>query len=369
MRRRANGLTFVLASLWLAGSAAIAQADEINLYSTREVPPMEPVIASFTAATGIKVNLTYVEDNLVKRVTAEGDASPADVLLTIGFDKTTQFVTSRLTQTISSPLLDNAIPPQLRGAQWVALSVRPRVVMARADAAPGAIHYEDLAESKWRGKLCIRSPLHQNNVALIAAYLVHHGAETTEAWLNGVKANLVHKPAGKDNDVIREIAQGTCEIGIGNTVALAQLRAGREGGDWSAWARAVKAVPTAFRGGNTHVNLTGAAIAKIPRVSRHTGGTTDLCSCGTGISGACDSRPRSDPGGDRIVLARCTADRSDRRTSAGRNRPHQESRLRRVNDACARARVIHEAAGENKISKWAAKLTLFFAVCCRQRAA
>jgi len=262
MRRRANGLTFVLASLWLAGSAAIAQADEINLYSTREVPPMEPVIASFTAATGIKVNLTYVEDNLVKRVTAEGDASPADVLLTIGFDKTTQFVTSRLTQTISSPLLDTAIPPQLRGAQWVALSVRPRVVMARADAAPGAIHYEDLAESKWRGKLCIRSPLHQNNVALIAAYLVHHGAETTEAWLNGVKANLVHKPAGKDNDVIREIAQGTCEIGIGNTVALAQLRAGREGGDWSAWARAVKAVPTAFRGGNTHVNLTGAAIAK-----------------------------------------------------------------------------------------------------------
>src|SRR6185369_38243 len=262
MRRRANGLTFVLASLWLAGSAAIAQADEINLYSTREVPPMKPVIASFTAATGIKVNLTYVEDNLVKRVTAEGDASPADVLLTIGFDKTTQFVTSRLTQTISSPLLDNAIPPQLRGAQWVALSVRPRVVMARADAAPGAIHYEDLAESKWRGKLCIRSPLHQNNVALIAAYLVHHGAEATEAWLNGVKANLVHKPAGKDNDVIREIAQGTCEIGIGNTVALAQLRAGREGGDWSAWARAVKAVPTAFRGGNTHVNLTGAAIAK-----------------------------------------------------------------------------------------------------------
>ena len=262
MRRRANGLTFVLASLWLAGSAAIAQADEINLYSTREVPPMEPVIASFTAATGIKVNLTYVEDNLVKRVTAEGDASPADVLLTIGFDKTTQFVTSRLTQTISSPLLDNAIPPQLRGAQWVALSVRPRVVMARADAAPGAIHYEDLAESKWRGKLCIRSPLHQNNVALIAAYLVHHGAETTEAWLNGVKANLVHKPAGKDNDVIREIAQGVCKIGIGNTVALAQLRAGREGGDWSAWARAVKAVPTAFRGGNTHVNLTGAAIAK-----------------------------------------------------------------------------------------------------------
>jgi len=264
MRRQATRLLFVLASLWLAANAAIAQVDEINLYSTREAPLVEPVIASFTAATGIKVNLTYVEDNLVKRVTAEGDASPADVLMTIGLDKTSQFVTSRLTQTITSPVLDNAIPPQLRdrGAQWIGLSVRPRVVMARADAALGAIHYEDLAEPKWRGKLCMRSPLHQNNVALIAAYLVHHGAGPTKAWLNGLKANLVHKPAGKDNDVIREIAQGVCEIGIGNTVALAQLREGREGGDWSGWARAVKAVPTVFKGGNTHVNLTGAAIAK-----------------------------------------------------------------------------------------------------------
>ena len=262
MRRRANRLPIILASLWLAGSAAIAQAEEVNLYSTREAPLVEPVIASFTATTGIKVNLTYVEDNLVKRMKAEGDTSPADVLMTVGLDKTSQFVTNGFTQTVSSPVLDNAIPPQLRGAQWVALSVRPRVVMARADAELGAIHYEDLADPKWRGKLCMRSPLHQNNVALIAAYLVHHGEGPTEAWLNGLKANLVHKPSGKDNDVVREIAQGTCEIGIANTVALAQLRAGREGGDWNGWARAVKALPTVFRGGNTHVNLTGAAIAK-----------------------------------------------------------------------------------------------------------
>ena len=110
MRRRATRLIVVLTSLWLAASAAVAGADEINLYSTREAPLVEPVIASFTAATGIKVNLTYVEDNLVKRVTAEGDASPADVLMTIGLDKTSQFVTGRLTQTITSPVLDSAIP-------------------------------------------------------------------------------------------------------------------------------------------------------------------------------------------------------------------------------------------------------------------
>ena len=95
MRRQATRLLFVLASLWLAANAAIAQVDEINLYSTREAPLVEPVIASFTAATGIKVNLTYVEDNLVKRVAAEGDASPADVLMTIGRNTTREVTTMR----------------------------------------------------------------------------------------------------------------------------------------------------------------------------------------------------------------------------------------------------------------------------------
>jgi iron(III) transport system substrate-binding protein len=257
------GLLIALASACVAGTAA-GRADEITLYSTREANLVEPVIAAFTQASGVKVKLVFVEDSLVKRPTSEGDASPPDVLMTIGLDKTTQLSRHGLTQAFASSLLDQAVPPNLRGgnSQWVALSVRPRVVMARKDSSLAEIDYEDLADPKWRGKLCMRSPLHQNNVALIAAYLVHHGAGPTEAWLNGLKANLVHKPAGKDNDVIREIAQGVCEIGIGNTVALAQLRDGREGGDWSGWARAVKAVPTVFKGGDSHVNLTGAAIAK-----------------------------------------------------------------------------------------------------------
>lgn len=249
---------------WLAASATASRAEEINLYSTREAPLVEPVIAAFTAATGISVKLTYIADNLVKRMAAEGDTSPADVLMTIGLDKTAQFAAHDLTQTIKSPLLDKAIATPLRGesGQWVALSIRPRVVMVGQDSALAAVTYEDLADPRWRGKLCMRPALHQNNVALVAAYLLHHGAEATEAWLTGMKANLVHKPAGKDNDVIREIAQGTCAIGIGNTVALAQLRDGREHGKWAAWARKVKAVPTTFVGGGTHVNLTGAALAK-----------------------------------------------------------------------------------------------------------
>jgi iron(III) transport system substrate-binding protein len=262
MPRRAIAGLIALAAMWLRFGVAASRAEEINLYSTREPQLVAPIIASFTAATGITVRLTYIEDNLVKRMKAEGETSPADVLMTIGLDKTSQFAANDLSQPIASALLDRAIPPQLRGTQWVSLSVRPRVVVVRNDSPLSAIHYEDLADPRFRSQLCIRSPLHQNNVALIAAYLAHHGADATEAWLKGIKANLAHAPEGKDNDVIRQLAEGRCSIGIANTVALAQLRDGREGADWTAWANSVKTVPTTFDGGGAHVNLTGAALAK-----------------------------------------------------------------------------------------------------------
>ena len=262
VRHKAIAVLIAAASACLAATGA-SRAEEITLYSTREAALVEPVVAAFTEASGVKVKIVFVEDGLVKRLTSEGAASPADVLLTIGLDKTTQPAVSGLTQAMSSTRIEQAVPANLRGGgQWIALAIRPRVVMARRDDALAAVDYEDLASPQWRGKLCIRSPLHQNNVALVAAYLVHHGEAATEAWLAGLKANLAHKPDRKDNDVIREIAQGACKIGIGNTVALAQLRDGREGADWRAWPMEVKAVPSTFKGGGTHVNLTGAAIAK-----------------------------------------------------------------------------------------------------------
>ncbi|HEX7924913.1 MAG TPA: extracellular solute-binding protein [Bradyrhizobium sp.] len=260
--RTAIGLLAALAALAYACTAV--RADELTLYSTREANLVEPVVAAFTAATGTKVNTVFVADSLVKRLTTEGDDSPADVLLTIGLDKTSQLAARGLTQALASPALDQAVPANLRGGngQWIALAIRPRVVFARKDSPLAAITYEELADPKWRGKLCMRPAAHQNNVALVAAYLAHHGTDATQSWLAGLKANLARKPTGKDNDVVHEIAEGRCEIGIGNTVALAQLRDGREGNDWRAWADAVKAVPTAFAGGGSHVNLTSAAIAR-----------------------------------------------------------------------------------------------------------
>ncbi|MDQ8731233.1 extracellular solute-binding protein [Bradyrhizobium daqingense] len=254
----------ILIALAAACTTAPSRAEEMTLYSTREAALVAPVAGAFTEASGIGVKIVFIEDSLIRRLVSEGEASPADVLLTIGLDKTTQLAAHGLTQVFTSTHIERAVPANLRGngAQWVALAIRPRVAFVRKDSALAQIDYEDLVDPRWRGKLCMRSALHQNNVALVAAYHVHHGDAATEVWLAGLKANLAHRPEGKDNDVIREIAEGRCEIGIGNTVALAQLRDGREGPDWRAWAEAVRAVPTAFKGGGAHVNLAGAALAK-----------------------------------------------------------------------------------------------------------
>jgi iron(III) transport system substrate-binding protein len=250
--------------LAICALSSAASAEEINLYATREAALLKPVTDAFTQASGITVNTTFIDDNLSKRVTSEGRKSQADVLLTIGLDKTSQFASLALTQPIKSATLDKAIPFELRdrGRMWFGIAMRPRVVVARNDNALSSITYEDLAKPAWRGKLCMRTVLHQNNVALVAAYLLHNGAPATEAWLKGLKTNLAGLPEGKDNDVIRRIAQGRCEIGIANTVALAQLRDGRDGADWKADADKVKAVPTTFRNRGTHMNVTAVGIAK-----------------------------------------------------------------------------------------------------------
>jgi iron(III) transport system substrate-binding protein len=250
-----------IAKLLLAFSATLfssaVSAEELNLYSTRDAALVKPVTDAFTKATGITVNTTFIEDNLSKRVTSEGKTSPADVLLTIGLDKTSQFASLALTQPIKSATLEKAVPFELRdrGRMWVGIAMRPRVVVARNESALSAITYEELARPEWRGKLCMRTVLHQNNVALVAAYLLHNGPPATETWLKGLTE-------GMENVVIRRIAQGRCEIGIVNTVALAQLRDGREGADWKDDAMKVKAVPTTFRNRGTHMNVTAVGIAK-----------------------------------------------------------------------------------------------------------
>ncbi|WP_435337300.1 extracellular solute-binding protein [Acinetobacter sp. LH3_13] len=247
----------------LAFGASVAQAAEVNLYTTREPVLIQTLLTEFTQKTGVKVNTVFIKDGLLERVKAEGRRSPADVMLTVDFGNLVDLVESGLTQRVSSKTLNSAIPANLRAANghWYALSMRARAVYASKDRTPlNAITYEDLANPKWKNKICIRSGSHPYNTALIAAYIAHHGEKQAETWLRGVKANLARPASGGDRDVARDILGKICDIGVANTYYVGTMRTGDA--EQQRWGNAINVVLPRFKNGGTHVNVSGAVVSK-----------------------------------------------------------------------------------------------------------
>jgi len=261
-----------LRNLLAAGSASAALllpmtalADgEVNLYTTREPGLIQPLIDEFTKETGTTVNTVFVKDGLPERVAAEGENSPADVLMTVDVGGLVDLEDRGVTQPIESEILDAAVPENLRdpNGHWFALSKRARVLYVDKDLELSSFTYEQLSDPEWQGKVCIRSGQHPYNVALIAAYIAHHGEEATKTWLEGVKANVARQPGGGDRDVARDILGGICEIGPANSYYVGLMRSGKGGPEQEEWGEAIKVVLPTFEGGGTHVNVSGAAIAK-----------------------------------------------------------------------------------------------------------
>jgi iron(III) transport system substrate-binding protein len=243
------------------------QAGEINLYTTREPGLIQPLLDAFTAQTGITVNTVMLRDGLTERLAAEGERSPADVLMTVDTGRLLDVVEAGHAQPVQSAVLEAAIPAHLRAADgsWFALSLRDRVVYADKDLDLSGFTYEDLADPKWKGRVCIRSGQHPYNTSLFAAMIAHNGAEKTEAWLQGVKDNLARKAAGGDRDVARDILAGICDIGLANAYYVGRMKNAEAGSEQRAWGDAIQVVRPVFAGaadGGTHVNISGAAIAK-----------------------------------------------------------------------------------------------------------
>ncbi len=253
--------TALLASVFMAGAA---QATELNIYTTREPALLQPLLDSFTTNSGIKVNTVFLKDGLAERVLSEGASSPADILMTVDAGNLVDLVEKGVTQAVDSAVLKEAIPAELRDADgnWFALSMRARVLYAAKDLDLASFNYEDLADAKWKGKVCIRSGQHPYNTALFADYVAHYGAEETEKWLAGVKDNLARKAGGGDRDVAKDILGGICDIGIANSYYVGLMRSGKGGEDQVKWGEAIKVVLPTFKNGGTQVNISGAAVAK-----------------------------------------------------------------------------------------------------------
>lgn len=239
-------------------------SDDLTLYTTREPGMIQPLLDSWTKSSGIKVNTVYIKDGMLERVKAEGQNSPADLLMTVDVGNLVDLVEVGVTQPVESETLKSAIPANLRGAdnQWFALSMRARVLYAEKDLPIDNWHYEQLANPEYKGKVCLRSGQHPYNTALVAAMISHHGEAKTETWLRGVKDNLARKATGGDRDVARDILGGICDIGLANSYYVGQMKSAKEGSDARKWGDAIKVVKPTFEQGGTHVNISGAAVAR-----------------------------------------------------------------------------------------------------------
>ena len=257
-----------LAILISASALPSARADdpgEVNIYSYRQPYLIDPLLQEFTAETGIKANVIFAEKGLIERIQAEGRNSPADLLLTVDIGNLSQATAAGIAQPVTSETIDAEIPATYRGKddEWIGLTRRARVIYASKDRVKQTtITYEELADPKWRGKICIRSGQHVYNVALIASMIAAHGEDWTETWLRGVKANLARKPAGDDRLQVKGVYSGECDIAVGNTYYMGAMLTDEKHPEQKAWANSVNMLfpNTGDRG--THVNVSGAVLAK-----------------------------------------------------------------------------------------------------------
>lgn len=241
-------------------------ASEVNLYSARKEELIKPLLDRFTAETGITVNLvTGKADALLKRLESEGRNSPADLLLTTDAGRLYRAYEAGVLQPVRSEVLERQIPAVYRDPEghWFGVSVRARVLMYAPDRVdPAALSaYEALADSRWKGRICIRSSGNIYNQSLVGALIAAHGEAETEAWARGVVANMARPPKGGDRDQISAVAAGQCDIAVANTYYLGTMLNSSDPAQREAAAKVAVFWPNQA-GRGTHVNISGAGVTR-----------------------------------------------------------------------------------------------------------
>ena len=236
----------------------------LNFPPARHYQSDDAVFAAFTEQTGIEVRrIEGKDDALIERIRQEGDASPADVLITVDAGRLWRADEAGLFQPAESRVLADRIPASLRDPEghWYGFSTRARVIFYDKDRIDpeGLDDYEDLADPRWKGEVCARTGSNIYNLSLMASMIAHHGLEQAEEWARGVVANFARDPQGGDTDQIRAVAAGECGIAIANSYYFARLMSSDDPADKEVVAKVGWVFPN--QGGRgTHVNVSGAGI-------------------------------------------------------------------------------------------------------------
>lgn len=235
-------------------------AEQVVVYSARIEKLIKPMFDTFTKKTGIPVKFVTDEAGvLLARLRAEGKNTPADMLITTDAGNLWAAVQEELLAPIESEMLEANIPAYLRDPQkqWFGLSVRARTIVYNTDKVSAAelSTYEDLANSKWRGRLCLRTSKKVYNQSLVAMMIAEHGKEKTEQIVRGWVSNFATDPLSDDTKAMEFVAAGRCDVTIVNSYYYGRLIEENPN------------LPLAIfwpnqDGSGVHVNISGAGITK-----------------------------------------------------------------------------------------------------------
>ena len=249
----------LLLSLFIIFSCA-KDSSELTVYTSRQPQLIEPIVEQFTNETGIKVNLLSGNaQELMERIDIEGEDSPADIFMTVDAGVLWQAAERDILVKIDSEILNENIPAHLRDSknEWFGLSKRARTIVFSSDQFKDNDFstYEDLADPKWKGKLCLRTSKKVYNRSLIASMIDTYGFDKSKEVVSGWVSNLATEVFSNDTNALKAVSSGQCGVTIVNTYYLARLLDDPEYNNLSLfWAN------QSDRG--VHVNISGAGVVK-----------------------------------------------------------------------------------------------------------
>jgi iron(III) transport system substrate-binding protein len=250
----------VALSACLLSTPSLAAEEEVVVYSSRIDELIKPVFDAYTAKTGVPIKfITDKEAPLLARLKAEGQNTPADLLITVDAGNLWQAEQQGVLLPLESAAIEANIPPQYRSATgaWTGLSLRARTIVYSTErVTPEELStYEALADANWEGRLCLRSSKKVYNQSLTATLIETHGAVRTEEILKGWVGNLATDPFADDTALLQAIDAGQCDVGLVNTYYYGRLH--KQSPDLK-----VKLFWPNQQDRGVHVNLSGAGVTK-----------------------------------------------------------------------------------------------------------
>ena len=243
-----------------SSAVAASSNDSLTVYSTRKEHLIEPLFDAFTKKTGIKVSyLTGKGGALIERIKLEGKRTKADIFMTVDAGNLWYAATQNLFQPVESEIIETNIPAHLRDPEglWTGLSVRARTIIYSTERVnPDELStYQDLANKKWEGRLCLRTSKKVYTKSLVSSLIYHDGLEKTTDIVRGWIDNLAATPHAEDVHIMTSILAGQCDVGIVNSYYFGRLQAEDPN-------VALKLFWANQDSTGTHVNVSGAGVTK-----------------------------------------------------------------------------------------------------------